>query len=110
MALFRQLNTASIDIWPRAGRSARAARCGVAGAALADDFDLLGAAHLRPPHWPNDGPDFLFGGQDDQWVDSGLPCADLVVDLGQPITDADGACFTSPRGPIELLEQAGDFS
>jgi hypothetical protein len=43
-------------------------------------------------------------------VDSGLPCADLVVDLGQPITDADGACFTSPRGLIELLEQAGDFS
>lgn len=37
-------------------------------------------------------------------MDSRLPCADLVIDLGQPITNADGACFALPHGLIELLE------
>lgn len=51
----------SIDIWPRAGRSSRAARPGIVGAALEDEVDLLRAGRMRPCYGPLDGPDCLFG-------------------------------------------------
>lgn len=44
----------SIDLWPRTGRSSRAARPGVVGSALDDDVELLQACILRRPPGPLD--------------------------------------------------------